>query len=75
MQELQALQNAANSVKLPGLGVKEKFTDDKRRTVRYFFLTLNGTSISPVLDYDNMNHFILGFIRAEGIFNLKASQL
>jgi len=75
MQELQALQNASNSVKLPGLEVKEKFTDDKRRTVRYFFLTLNGNSISPVLDYDNMNHFILGFIKAERIFNLKASQL
>ena len=34
-----------------------------------FFLTQNGVSISPVLDYSNMNNFILGYSKA--LKNLK----
>ena len=62
--ELQALQNAADSVKLPGLQVHAKIFEDKRKSNKYFLQYGNNT-ISPVLDYSNMNHFILGIIRAK----------
>ena len=64
--ELQALQNAADSVKLPGLQVHAKIFEDKRKSNKYFLQYGNNT-ISPVLDYSNMNHFILGIIRAKDL--------
>lgn len=59
MTELQALQNFANDLEL---FVHEKFEQDKRKTTKRYFLTLNGTSVSPVLDYENMNAFLLGWL-------------
>ena len=64
--ELQALQNAGNNV---GLVIHEKYQEDKRRTVNKYFATLDGISISPVLDYENLNYFILGYIKASTIIN------
>ena len=62
MTELQALQNASTGLSLT---VHEKYTQDKRKTVgRYFLTDRNGTTVSPVLDYEQMNHFILGWSRA-----------
>lgn len=58
MTEHEALQNAANSLEL---FVHEKHNEDKRKTVKKFFLTQSGTTVSPTLDYENMNHFILGW--------------
>ena len=60
MTELEALQNACDN----GISVREYFTQDKRKTIKMYYATLNGTSISPVLDYENLNHFILGFNKA-----------
>lgn len=62
--ELESLQNAATPLSLE---VHEKWTDDKRRKVKRFYLTLNGSSISPVLDYSNLNHFILGFTKGRNL--------
>lgn len=64
MNELESLQNAATNV---GLKVHEKLTHDKRRKAKCFYLTLNGSSISPVLDYSNLNHFILGFKKGRNL--------
>ena len=60
LTELQALQNAANFFN--GI-VHEYYQEDKRRTTKKFYLTLWGSSLrtSPVLDYEQMNHFILGY--------------
>lgn len=58
MTEIEALKNAANDLEL---FVHEKFTQDKRKTVKTYFLTQNGTTVSPVLDYENMNCFLLGW--------------
>ena len=69
MKEIEALQNAANNTGAAGLEVKQKIHTDKRYKTRAYFLTLNGTCISPVLDYDRLNHFILGFSRAKSIYN------
>ena len=62
MTEIQALQNVANDLEL---FVHEKFEQDKRKTTKKYFLTLNGTSVSPVLDYENMNAFLMGWLNAK----------
>lgn len=67
MTKLEALTNAVKSTDLSGLKVYEKYSEDKRKTVKKYFLSINDTTISPVLNYDNMNHFILGFSRAKKI--------
>lgn len=67
MTELQALENAVKSVGLNGLQVHEYMQTDKRKTTKLYFLTHFGSTISPRLDYKNMNHFILGFINAQVI--------
>lgn len=59
--ELQALQNAAGRI---GLTIHEYFEQDKRKSVqKYFATTKEGNKISPVLDYEQLNHFLLGFIK------------
>ncbi len=61
--ELETLQNAANSTKIETLKVVEYFQNDKRKTGKKYFLQNSYTTISPVLSYTEMNHFILGMIR------------
>lgn len=63
--EIQALQNAANLI---GLTIYEKFNQDKRKTVKLYFAQLEKKTISPVLDYDNMNNFLLGFIKCVKLY-------
>ena len=60
-EKAQSLQNAANNL---GLFVHIKHETDKRKKTPLFFFFFNGVSISPVLDYSNMNHFILGYSKA-----------
>ena len=67
MTELQALQNHVNSLSVEGLTVKEWQEQDKRKTCQKYFAILNGTSISPILDYKNMNVFLLGLGKSEKI--------
>jgi hypothetical protein len=68
-KSIEALQNAVISINMAGLNVYEKIFDDKRKTAKMYFLQIKNETISPVLDYSNMNHFILGFLRAKTIFN------
>ncbi len=63
--EIQALQNAANLI---GLTIYEKFNQDKRIKVKLYFAQLEKQTISPALDYDNMNHFLLGFIKCSELY-------
>lgn len=69
MNELTALENATKSIPVFGIKVHEKQQQDKRKTVNRFFVTIHGTTISPVLDYQQMNHFLLGFSRAVKLLN------
>lgn len=71
IHEIEALQNAVNSAKTEGLEIYEYIFNDKRKTTKHFYLTLNGATISPRLDYENMNHFILGFKTAKKFITLK----
>lgn len=61
--KIEALQNAVNSMKVQGMELYIKQTQDKRKKINRYFLTLNKTTISPVLDYTQMNHFIMGLSR------------
>jgi hypothetical protein len=59
--ELEALQNAAN---LSGLTIHEKPFEDKRKTAKKYFAQRGTNTVSPVLDYENLNHFLLGWNNA-----------
>lgn len=62
MTQIESLQNAASNI--DGLRVYKKQQEDKRKKIDRFFLSLNGATISPCLDFTHMNAFILGMIKA-----------
>ena len=59
-QQREALENSLNSFGLTNLTVYPKISEDKRLKTPKFFLNNGFQTISPVLDYENMNCFILG---------------
>ncbi len=61
--EFEALQNHLNYIRFEGLTLHEAVQQDKRTTKKYY-LSIGQYSISPKLDYDQMNHFLLGFGKA-----------
>jgi len=67
--KLEALQNAARNTNVQGLEIKPIQPIDKRKKAELFLLSLNRVCLSPVLDYDKMNHFLLGFSKAIKINN------
>ena len=58
--QLNALNNALNYFGLKNIILHEKQYSDKRKKVSKFFLQQVATTISPALNYNEMNHFILG---------------
>jgi len=59
MNEQEALQNLANNI---GLTIKEYYFEDKRKTgKKYFAVNNKGVSVSPVLAYEYLNMFLLGW--------------
>tara|TARA_R110000823_G_scaffold157888_3_gene288697 strand:+ start:514 stop:723 length:210 start_codon:yes stop_codon:yes gene_type:complete len=60
--QLTSLQNFANSFE--DLKVKLFFNQDKRKKPK-FVLTKNDTFISPALNYDKLNHFLLGIMNCK----------
>ncbi len=54
--ELQSLQNFADEFNAI---VHVSISEDKRKSPK-FFLMVGGTSVSPKLDYNNMNSFLNG---------------
>ena len=59
---LQALQNFGDQFNMK---IVENWTQDKRKTVKKYFATINGTSVSPVLTYDQLNCFLIGWCNAQ----------
>ena len=59
-QQMEALENALNSFGLNNLTIHPKISEDKREKKPKFFLNFGFQTISPVLDYENMNCFIMG---------------
>ena len=58
--QLEALNNAVSYYGFKNVILHEKQYSDKRKKVSKFFLQQGAETISPVLDYNEMNHFILG---------------
>jgi hypothetical protein len=61
MTEIQALQNFGDNLNIE---IREMMAGDKRKTIKKYIAISNGASISPQLDYEQMNHFLLGYSRA-----------
>ena len=59
-QQREALENALNSFGLTNLTLYPKISVDKREKKPKFFLNFGVQTISPVLDFENMNCFIMG---------------
>ena len=59
--ELQSLQNAADNI---GLVIHEKVIHDKRKTVKKYFAQKGSETVSPVLPYEKLNYFLLGWIKS-----------
>ena len=66
--EIESLQNAANNLNL-GAKVHQKYFDDKRKKTNKYFLQIGNETISPVLDYEQLNYFIFGMIKYQSIIN------
>ena len=58
--QLEALNNAVSYFGLKNVTLHKKQYNDKRKKVSKFFLQQGAETISPVLDYNEMNHFLLG---------------
>ena len=58
--QLDALNNSLNYFGFKNINLYEKQYSDKRKKVSKFFLKDGAKIISPVLKYNEMNHFILG---------------
>ena len=58
--QLEALNNALQYLGLKNINLHEKQYNDKRKKVSKFFLQQGVKTISPVLNYKEMNCFILG---------------
>ena len=58
--QLEALNNLMSYFGFKNVILHEKQYSDKRKKVSKFFLQQGAETISPVLDYNEMNHFILG---------------
>lgn len=67
--ELNSLQNMADASGL-SIVIHEKIIHDKRNKVKKYFANIEGKgTISPVLDYSNLNHFLLGISQAKELFS------
>lgn len=67
--QLEALNNALNYFGFKNINLHEKQYSDKRKKVRKFFLQQGAETISPVLDYNEMNCFILGMSIMQNLTN------
>ena len=58
--QLEALNNSLSYFGFKNIILHKKQYNDKRKKVSKFFLQDGAKTISPVLDYNEMNNFILG---------------
>lgn len=65
--QLEALNNAVVNMNLEGLEVLQYIQHDNRKKIGKFYLRHNGNCISPTLDFDKLNHFLLGMSKMKKI--------
>jgi hypothetical protein len=63
----EALENHLSCVNNRNLKLYQYIANDKRKTTPKFFIQNGKSTISPALNYNDMNHFILGMSRANQI--------
>jgi hypothetical protein len=68
MSQIISLQNAATGL---NIAIKVYLYEDKRKNIKYVAMLNNTISISPPLDYENMNHFLLGYSRCMNLLITK----
>ena len=71
IKQSEALNNALNYFGLKNIILHEKQYSDKRKKVSKFFLQQGVKTISPVLNYNEMNCFILGMGAVKELTNNK----
>ena len=69
--QLDALNNSLSYFGLKNINLYEKQYSDKRKRVSKFFLQQGAKTISPVLNYNEMNCFILGMNEMQNLTNNK----
>ena len=70
IRQKQALQNALDYQNFNDIvELHQKYQEDKRKTTAKFFLQFKDQNSSPVLDYENMNHYILGMAAMKKVIN------
>ena len=69
--QLEALNNALSYFGFKNLILHEKQYSDKRKKISKFFLQDGAKTISPVLNYNEMNSFILGMSAMQKLTNNK----
>ena len=69
--QLEALNKGLSYFGLKNVILHEKQYSDKRKKVSKFFLQDGAKTISPVLDYNEMNCFILGMSEMQKLTNNK----
>ena len=69
--QLEALNNSLSYFGFKNINLYEKQYNDKRKKVSKFFLQQGENRISPVLNYNEMNNFILGMGTMERLRNNK----
>ena len=67
--QLDALNNSLSYFGLKNIILYEKQYSDKRKKVSKFFLQDGAKIISPVLNYNEMNYFILGMSTMQNLTN------
>ena len=67
--QFDALNNALNYFGFKNINLHEKQYNDKRKRVSKFFLQQGAKTISPVLNYNEMNCFILGMSIMQNLTN------
>ena len=69
--QIDALNNSLSYFGFKNINLYEKQYSDKRKKVSKFFLQDGAKTISPVLDYNEMNYFILGMSTMQNLTNNK----
>ena len=69
--QLDALNNSLNYFGFKNINLHEKQYSDKRKKVSKFFLQQGAKTISPALNYNEMNNFIAGMRTMQNITNNK----
>lgn len=67
--EKQSLENALEYLGFKNVKVYQYIPNDKRKTKAKFYLQVGKHTISPALEYNELNLFILGMSRAKQLIH------